>query len=53
MRTVRCLNPAPVPGPEGLIRVRLDRTIMDRPATLSRPGESYSDVILRLATASS
>ena len=46
-------NPAPAPGPKGLIRVRLDRTTMDRLDRLSRPGETYSDVILRLATASS
>jgi hypothetical protein len=46
-------NPAPAPGPDGLIRVRLDRTTWDRLDRLSRPGESYSDVILRLAGASS
>jgi hypothetical protein len=46
-------NPAPSPGPDGLIRVRLDRTTFDRLGRLSGPGESYSDVILRLAGASS
>jgi hypothetical protein len=45
-------NPASAPGPDGLIRVRLDRTTCDRLDRFSRPSESYSDVILRLAEAS-
>jgi hypothetical protein len=46
-------NPEPSSGPDGLIRVRLDRATFDRLGRLSEPGESYSDVILRLAKASS
>ena len=42
-------NPAPSPGPDGLVRVLLDRVTVDRLARLRGPGESYSDVILRLA----
>jgi hypothetical protein len=45
-------NPAPSPGPDGLIKVRLDRTTFDRLGRLSRPGESHSDVILRMAAGS-
>ena len=44
-------NPALSAGPDGLIRVRLDRATFDRLDRLSRPGESYSEVILRLAEA--
>jgi hypothetical protein len=43
-------NPAS-PGPDGLIRVWLDRATLDRLGRLSEPGEGYSDVILRLAKA--
>ncbi len=35
--------------PSGLIRIRLDRKFVDRLGALRGPGESYSDVILRLA----
>jgi hypothetical protein len=43
----------PRPGPDGLIRVWLDRKFVDRLAQMRGPGESYSDVILRMAEASS
>jgi hypothetical protein len=39
----------PRPGPDGLIRIWLDRKFVDRLAQMRGPGESYSDVILRLA----
>ena len=42
-------NAAPSPGPDGLVRVLLDRVTVDRLSRLSGPRESYSDVILRLA----
>ena len=32
------------------MRISLDRKFVDRLLELRRPGESYSDVILRLAT---
>jgi hypothetical protein len=38
---------------DGLIRVWLDRKFVDRLAQMRGPGESYSDVILRMAEASS
>ena len=40
-------------GRNGQMRISLDRKFVDRLLELRRPGESYSDVILRLATASS
>ena len=42
----------PRPGPDGLIRIWLDRKFVDRLAQMRDPGESYSDVIIRLAKAS-
>lgn len=39
----------PRPGPDGLIRIWLDRKFVDRLGEIGSPGESYSDVILRLA----
>jgi hypothetical protein len=42
-------NQAAAPGPDGLIRVWLDGTMVDRLRRLTVPGETYSDVILRLA----
>jgi hypothetical protein len=39
------------PGPDGLIRVSLDRATFDQLGRLSESGEGYSDVILRLAEA--
>ena len=39
------------PGSDGLIRIWLDRKFVDRLGQLRRPGESYSNVILRLAEA--
>jgi hypothetical protein len=43
----------PSEGPDGLIRIWLDRKVVDRLGQMRGPGESYSDVILRLARASS
>ena len=40
-------------GRNGQMRISLDRKFVDRLLVLRRPGESYSDVILRLAEASS
>ena len=42
----------PRPGPDGLIRIWLDRKFVDRLGQMRGPGESYSDVIIRLAKAS-
>ena len=39
----------PRPGPDGLMRIWLEREFVDRLAAMRGPGESYSDVILRLA----
>jgi hypothetical protein len=36
-------------GPDGLISIWLDRAVVDRLRALRGPGESYSDVILRVA----
>jgi hypothetical protein len=41
------------PGPGGLVRIWLDPKFVDRLGHMRRLGESYSDVILRLAEASS
>jgi predicted CopG family antitoxin len=38
-------------GRNGQLRISLDRKIVDRVLELRRPGESYSDVIMRLAAA--
>jgi hypothetical protein len=43
----------PRQGPDGLIRIWLDRKFVDRLAQMRGPGESYSEVILRLAEESS
>ena len=40
------------PGPDGLIRIWLDPTFVDQLGAMRGQGESYSDVILRLAEAS-
>jgi hypothetical protein len=37
------------PGSDGLVRIWLDRKNADALGSLRRPGESYSEVILRLA----
>jgi predicted CopG family antitoxin len=37
------------PGPDGLIRIWVDRQFVERLGQMRSPGESYSDVILRLA----
>jgi predicted CopG family antitoxin len=39
------------PDDRGLIRIWLDRPFVDRLGHMREPGESYSDVILRLAKA--
>jgi hypothetical protein len=39
----------PSRGPDGLIRIWLDRKFVDRLGQMRGPGETYSDVILRLA----
>jgi hypothetical protein len=44
---------APRPGPDGLIRIWLDRRFVDRLGQMRGSGESYSDVILRVAKAAS
>jgi hypothetical protein len=36
-------------GPDGQMRIWLDHAVVDRLRALRRPGESYSDLILRLA----
>jgi hypothetical protein len=46
--TSRRNPPTPCPGPDGLIRIWLDRKFVDRLGHMRGPGESYSDVILRL-----
>jgi hypothetical protein len=42
-------NGAAVPGSDGLVRIWLDRRDADQLGKLRRTGESYSEVILRLA----
>ncbi len=42
-------NEPPRPGPDGLIKIWLDRKFVDRLGQKRGPSESYSDVILRLA----
>jgi hypothetical protein len=39
----------PSMGPDGLIRIWLDPKVADELARARGPGESYSDVIIRLA----
>ena len=46
-------NAAARPGPDGLVRIWLDRKFVDRLGLMRGPGQSHSDVILRLAEASS
>jgi hypothetical protein len=41
----------PRPGPDGTIKIWLDRKFVDRLGQMRGPGESYSDVILRMAEA--
>ena len=45
--------PQPFPGSDGLVRIWLDRATFDRLGTRREPGESYSEVILRPAKATS
>ena len=42
-------DPQPSLDPDGLIRVWLARAVVDGLGELRGPGESYSDVIVRLA----
>jgi predicted CopG family antitoxin len=52
MSSLPGLNAGPAtPDSAGLIRIWLDRVFVDRLAQMRGPGESYSDVILRLAKA--
>jgi hypothetical protein len=44
-------NLAPSKGADGLIRLWLDRKFVDQLAQMRAKGESYSEVILRLAKA--
>ena len=39
----------PIQGPDGLIRIWLDRKVAYELGRARGPGESYSDVILRVA----
>jgi hypothetical protein len=41
----------PQPGPDGYVRIWLERKFVDRLRAMRGRGESYSDVILRLAKA--
>ncbi len=42
----------PRPGPDGLVRIWLDTKFVDRLTQMRGPGETHSDVILRLAASS-
>jgi hypothetical protein len=42
----------PQPDGRGAVRIWLDRKFIDRLAQMRGPGESYSDVVVRLAEAS-
>ena len=42
----------PRPGPDGLVRIWLDCKFVERLGRMRDPGETYSDVILRLAASS-
>ncbi|MGA9014912.1 MAG: hypothetical protein WB509_20675, partial [Acetobacteraceae bacterium] len=42
----------PRPGPDGLVRIWLDCKFIERFGRMRDPGETYSDVILRLAASS-
>jgi hypothetical protein len=44
-------DPPPSRGPDGLIRIWLDPKVADELGRARGPGESYSDVIIRLAEA--
>ena len=46
-------DPPPLRFPGGFIRIWLDRSVVDGLTAVRGPGESYSDVILRLAKAGS
>ena len=45
--------PGTPPGPDGMVKIWLDPKFADRLAAMRGQGDSYSDVILRLAEASS
>ena len=40
------------PGPDGPVRIWLDCKFVERLGRMREPGETYSDVILRLAASS-
>ena len=44
-------NATPRPGPDGLVRIWLATEFVNRLGQMRAPGETYSDVILRLAKA--
>jgi predicted CopG family antitoxin len=49
---IKATLPARAPqsiGPDGEMRIWLDRAVFDRLRALRSPGESYSDAIVRLA----
>jgi hypothetical protein len=55
--TYQCIKAAlldpqapPPPNPDGLIPLWLDRKFVDELDRLRHPGETYGDVILRMAT---
>jgi hypothetical protein len=45
--------PGTPPGPDGMVKIWLDPKFADRLAAMRGQGDNYSDVILRLAEASS
>jgi len=47
--TLPTTDSAPRKSPDGLIRIWLDRKFVDRLGQMRGRGDSYSDVILRLA----
>jgi hypothetical protein len=47
--TLPMMDAAASSGPDGLISIWLDRKFVGRLLELRGPGESYSDVILRVA----
>lgn len=47
--TLPVTDRAAMPGPDGFIRIWLDRSVADRLRALRGPGESYSEAILRQA----
>ena len=50
---LRTTDAPPRPGPDGLIRIWLDRQFVDRLGQMRGTGETYSDVMLRMAAVGS